>query len=111
MLIFYTGTVSSAHKPVYHIYSSGSVYLDIYRCRIEADTYNAKKTKYWVEKKVSATMTARQRHREVDSTSYQTDVKTVDNGAAISLGERCSFNMGALGMLGSSAPASTSNGD
>ena len=45
----------------------------------EADLYNPKKIKYWVEKKTSATMTAKQLLRETETLSYEVDTDGADN--------------------------------
>ena len=58
---------------------------------VRPDTYNKKKTKYWVEKKVSASMLQSQLVRTSDEVSYQQDVN-VDNGE-VTLGSDVGFDL------------------
>ena len=65
----------------------------------KVDVYNPKKVKYWVEKKTSASMKAKQLVRESERTSY--DIQTeADADGAVTVGRGLSFDIGSLDLNG-----------
>ena len=71
----------------------------------KVDVYNPKKTKYWVEKKTSASMKAKQLVRETEVTSYEVEPAT--DGDAIVVGQQLSLDLGELELSGPSGSSSS----
>ena len=69
--------------------------------------------KYWVEKKVAASMKSTKKKTDTESISFQGEMSTASDGGVI-VGESFQFDFGAVGGLGASgdaAPGSSSSWD